>query len=63
MRTPWGEIVPDGIGAFGVVVAAAAAWLSQRASSRSIDVSEAVAAIEQDRRNTERVPRLSARLA
>jgi hypothetical protein len=32
MGTPWGEIVPDGIGAFGVVVAAFAAWLSQRAS-------------------------------
>jgi hypothetical protein len=62
MGTPWGEIVPDGIGAFGVVVAACAAWLSQRASSRSIDVSEAVTAIERDRRNTERLPKLSARL-
>jgi hypothetical protein len=62
VSTPWGEIVPDGIGAFGMVVAAAAAWLSQRVSSRSIDVSESVAAIEQDRRSTERVPRLSARL-
>jgi hypothetical protein len=60
--TPWGEIVPDAVGAFGVVVAAAAAWLSQRASSRSVSVSKTVAAIEQDRRNTERVPRLSARL-
>lgn len=62
MGTPWGEIVPDGIGAFGVVVAAAAAWLSQRTSSRSIDVSQTVAAIERDRRRIERVPRLSARL-
>ncbi len=60
--TLWGEIIPDGIGAFGVVVAAAAAWLSQRASSRSIDVSKTMAAIESDRRRTERVPRLSARL-
>jgi hypothetical protein len=60
--TPWGEIIPDGIGAFGVVVAAVAVLLSQRASSRSIDVSETVAAIEKDRRSTERVPRLSARL-
>jgi hypothetical protein len=60
--TPWGEIVPDAIGAFGVVVAASAAWLSQRVSSRSVSVSKTVAAIEQDRRNTERVPRLSARL-
>lgn len=62
MGTPWGEIVPDGIAAFGVVVAAAAAWPSQRASSRSIDVSEVMAAIEKNRRKTERVPRLSARL-
>jgi len=62
LGTPWGEFIPDGIGACGVVVAAAAAWLSQRASSRPIDVSETVAAIEQDRRNTERVPQLSARL-
>ncbi len=61
MGNPWGEIIPDGIGAFGVVVAAAA-WLAQRASSRSIDVSQAMAAIESDRRSTERVPRLSARL-
>jgi hypothetical protein len=60
--TPWGEIVPEGIGAFGVVVAAAAAWLSQSASSKSIDVSQTMAAIERDRRSTERVPRLSARL-
>lgn len=60
--TPWGEVIPDGIGAFGVVVAAAAVWLAQRASSRSVGVSETMAAIEQDRRNTERVPRLSARL-
>jgi hypothetical protein len=59
---PWGEIVPDGIGAFGVAVAGAAAWLSQRASSGSIDVSKTMAAIEQDRRNSERLPRLSARL-
>ncbi len=60
--TPWGEIVPDGIGAFGVVVAAAAAWLSQRASSGSIGASQIMAAIERDRRSTERVSRLSARL-
>jgi hypothetical protein len=60
--TPWGEIVPGGIGAFGVVVAAVAAWRSQRASSRSIDVSQRMAAIEEDRRSAERVPRLSARL-
>jgi hypothetical protein len=60
--TPWGEIVPDAVGAFGVVVAAERAWLSQRASSRSVSVSKTVAAIEQDRRNTERVPRLSARM-
>jgi hypothetical protein len=60
--THWGEIIPDGIGAFGVVVAAAAAWLSQRVSLRSIDVSKAMVAIESDRRRTERVPRLSARL-
>ena len=59
---PWGEIFPDAIGAFGVVVAASAAWLSQRVSSRSVSVSKTVAAIEQDRRNNERVPRLSARL-
>ena len=57
-----GILSPDDIGAFGVVVAACAAWLSQRASSRSIDVSEAVTAIERDRRNTERLPKLSARL-
>lgn len=62
MGTPWGEIVPDGIGAFGVVVAAGAVWLSQRASSRSVDVTETMAAIERDRRNAERVPGLSARL-
>jgi hypothetical protein len=62
MGTHWGEIIPDGLGAFGVVVAAAAAWLSQRASARSIDVSKTMAAIESDRRRTERVPRLSARL-
>lgn len=62
MGTHWGEIIPDGIGAFGVLVAGAAAWLSQRASSRSIDVSQTMAAIESDRRSTERVPRLSARL-
>ena len=62
VSTPWGEIVPDAIGAFGVVVAASAAWLSQRVSSRSVSVSKTVAAIEQDRRNTVRVPRLSARL-
>jgi hypothetical protein len=53
--TPWGEIVPDGIGAFGVVVAGLAAWSSQRTSSRLAD-------IERDRRSTERVPRLSAQL-
>jgi hypothetical protein len=62
VSTPWGEIVPDGIGAFGVVVAADAAWLSQRASSRSVEVTETMAAIEKDRRASERVPRLSARL-
>jgi hypothetical protein len=60
--TPWGEIVPDGIGAFGVVIAGAAAWLSQRASSRSVDVSQNMADIERDRRGAERVPKLSARL-
>lgn len=60
--TAWGEIVPDGIGAFGVAVAAAAALLSQRTSSKSVDVSQTMAAIERDRRNAERVPRLSARL-
>lgn len=62
MSTPWGEIVPDGIGAFGVVVAAAAAWLSQRASSRSVNVSQNMADIERDRHSVERVPKLSARL-
>jgi hypothetical protein len=60
--TPWEEIVPDGIGAFGGLVAGLAAWLSQRASSRSIDVSQNVADIERDRRSAERVPKLSARL-
>lgn len=60
--THWAVIVPDAIGAFGVVVAGSAAWLSQRGSSKSIDVSRTVAVIELDRRDAERVPRLSARL-
>jgi hypothetical protein len=60
--TAWGQIVPDGIGAFGVVVAAGAAWRSQRTSSKSIDVSRTMAEIERDRRHGERVPRLSARV-
>ena len=62
MGTPWGEIIPDGIGAFGVAVAGVATWFSQQASRRSLDVSEQAAAIEQDRRRAERVPVLSARL-
>jgi hypothetical protein len=55
-------MVPDGIGALGVVVAAAVAWLSQRVSSKPNDVSRTMAAIERDRRSTERMPKLSARL-
>jgi hypothetical protein len=58
----WGQIVPDGVGAFGVAVAGGAAWLSQRASSKSIDVSRIMADIERDRRHGERLPRLSARV-
>jgi hypothetical protein len=60
--TPWGEIVPDLIGAFGVLVAGGAAGLSLRATSKATGVSEALASIEQDRRASERVPKLSARL-
>jgi len=62
VSTLWAEIIPDTVGAFGVLVAAAAALLSQRASARSNAVSRDMAAIEADRRRTERVPRLSAQL-
>jgi hypothetical protein len=60
--TPWGEIVPDLIGAFGVLVAGGAAGLSLRATSKATGVSQTLASIEEDRRRTERVPRLTARL-
>lgn len=62
VSTPWAQIVPDSIGGFGVLVAAGAAWLSQRASRQSNDVSRRVAAIEAARWRSERVPRLTAQL-
>jgi hypothetical protein len=60
--THWAAILGDAGVAVGICFAAVAARFAQKTSSRSVKVTETMAAIEKDRRHAERIPRLTARL-
>lgn len=62
MDTHWAAILGDAGVAVGIAAATIAARFGYKTSKRSVQVTETMAAIENERRHAERIPRLTARL-